>query len=93
MTFEPVNEIVGWAGSIMLSLCAVPQVYRTWKTQSAGDLSWGFLLLWFFGEILTFAYIIASDYMNNIVHLPLYLNYFFNTLLVIYLIYAKKNFR
>ena len=92
MTIEPINEFIGWVGGAMLSLCAVPQVYRTWRTKSAGDLSWGFLLLWFFGEILTFAYIIISDVMNGLTHYPLYLNYFFNTTLVIYLIYAKKNF-
>jgi uncharacterized protein with PQ loop repeat len=93
MTFEPINELIGWAGGVVLSICAVPQVYRTWKTKRAGDLSWGFLLLWFVGEIFTFFYIIASDIMNNLEHWPLYLNYFFNTLLVIYLLYAKKNFR
>lgn len=93
MTLEPVNEVIGWLGSGMLSICAVPQVYRTWKTKSAGDLSWGFLLLWFFGEIFTFLYILVSDFSNDIFHLPLYLNYLFNTLLVVYLIYAKKYFR
>jgi len=50
-----VNEIVGWVGSIMLSICAAPQVYHTWKTKKTGDLSWGFLWLWFYGEIFTFA--------------------------------------
>ena len=92
MNIVPVNEIVGWAGSIMLSVCAVPQVYRTWRTRKAGDLSWGFLILWFFGEIFTFAYILVGDFLSQVFHLPLYLNYLLNTLLVVYLIYAKKNY-
>jgi uncharacterized protein with PQ loop repeat len=93
MTLEPINEIVGWIGGTVLSLCAVPQVFHTWRTKKAGDLSWGFLLMWFFGEVLTFAYIIIGDVMNSLTHFPLYLNYFFNTVLVIYLLYAKKNYK
>ncbi len=84
-----ITEIIGWIGSIALSICAIPQVIKTWKTKSANDLSWGFLLLWFKGEILTFAYILYSDYASQVYHLPLYVNYVFNSALVVYLIYAK----
>jgi len=85
-----INEAIGWSGGVMLSICAIPQVYRTWKTKKANDLSWGFLLLWFFGEIFTFFYIVYSDFATNIFHFPLYVNYLLNILLVIYLIYAKR---
>ncbi len=85
-----VHHFIGWIGSISLSICAVPQVYHTYKTKQTVGLSWLFLLLWFFGEILTLAYILYSDYLNNIIHLPLYFNYLLNTILVAYLIYAKK---
>lgn len=86
-------EIIGWAGSSMLSICAVPQVIRTWRTRKANDLSWGFLLLWFFGEILTLAYILYSDIESGDYHFPLYLNYVFNIILVVYLMYARKFYR
>lgn len=88
-----VNEVIGWAGSIMLSICAAPQVYHTWKTKKVGDLSWGFLWLWFLGEVFTFAYIIVGDIEAQIFHLPLYLNYLFNTLMVLYLLYAKYYYK
>ncbi|OFX17944.1 MAG: hypothetical protein A2033_15315 [Bacteroidetes bacterium GWA2_31_9] len=88
-----INEFVGWFGSIMLSICAIPQVIHTYKTKKAGDLSWGFLWLWFWGEIFTLIYIVYSDMDTKIYHIPLYMNYVFNTLLVVYLIYAKKYYK
>jgi uncharacterized protein with PQ loop repeat len=88
-----INEAIGWIGGTIMSLCAVPQVYRTWKTKKAEDLSWGFLLMWFWGEIFLCFYIVFKDFETNVFHIPLYLNYLFNTLLVVYLIYAKKYYK
>lgn len=62
---------------------------KTWRSKSAGDLSWLFLLFWFFGEVLTLVYLITDDLIESLRHYPLYLNYMFNTVLVVYLIYAK----
>ena len=83
------HVVLGWIGAFLFAVCAVPQVVKTWRSRSAGDLSWLFLLFWFFGEVLTLAYIITDDVLESITHYPLYLNYMFNTVLVIYLIYAK----
>jgi uncharacterized protein with PQ loop repeat len=68
----------------------VPQVIKTWKTKEADDLSWLFLLFWLFGEILMLIYIIIDDGLIGITHYPLYINYVFNIIMVVYLIYAKK---
>ena len=76
------NEIIGWLGASILSICAVPQVVKTWKTKSAGDLSWLFLWFWFWGEILTLIYIVIGDFKIGVFHIPLYLNYVFNYLRV-----------
>ncbi len=56
-------------------------------------LSWLFLLFWFFGEIFTFTYLIVDDIKVGTTHFPLYINYVFNTLMVIYLMYAKKVYK
>jgi MtN3 and saliva related transmembrane protein len=32
-------EMVGHLGSILSSITFIPQVYKTWKSKSAGDLS------------------------------------------------------
>ena len=81
--------VLGWIGAFLFAVCAVPQVVKTWRSRSAGDLSWLFLLFWLFGEVLTLVYIITDDILESITHYPLYLNYMFNTVLVVYLIYAK----
>jgi uncharacterized protein with PQ loop repeat len=88
-----IHHILGWLGAILLATCAVPQVIKTWKTKKAGDLSWLFLLFWLGGEILTLAYIIIDDILLKITHFPLYVNYFFNIVLVFYLVYAKKYYK
>ena len=83
------HEILGWIGAFLFAICAVPQVIKTYKNKQAKDLSWLFLIFWISGEILTFIYIIIDDVLLKITHYPLYINYIFNIILVLYLIYAK----
>lgn len=87
------HQIIGWIGAFLFAICAVPQAIKTWRTKKAGDISWLFLFFWLFGEIFTSAYIITDDYLLKITHFPLYVNYIFNTILVLYLIYAKKCYK
>jgi uncharacterized protein with PQ loop repeat len=42
---------IGWIGGILLALCAVPQAWECYTTQSAAGLSWGFLGMWGAGEV------------------------------------------
>ena len=84
------HNFIGWVGSVLFALCALPQAVKTWKTKKADDLSLLFLIFWMLGELFTFAYIIIDDIISDITHFPLYLNYSFNIVLVMYLLYAKK---
>lgn len=84
--------IFGWLGALFFAICAVPQVFKTYKTKKAEDLSLWFLSFWLGGEILTLAYIAIDDFLLGAIHLPLYINYIFNIVLVLYLIYAKKRY-
>ncbi len=88
-----IHNFLGWIGAILFGICAVPQVIHTWKTKSAKDLSWLFLLFWFFGEIFTLTYIFYDDFLNQIYHYPLYFNYIFNIVLLFYLLYAKATYK
>jgi len=88
-----IHQIIGWIGAFLFAICAVPQVIKTYKSKKADDLSWLFLLFWLFGEILTFTYIILDDLLLKITHFPLYVNYLFNIILVLYLVYAKKFYK
>jgi uncharacterized protein with PQ loop repeat len=76
---------VGLIGSLLLTLCAVPELIRTVKDGRC-HIGWGFLLMWFFGEVLCLFY--GLD-LNEI---PLLINYTFNTFVVsIMLWYKFKN--
>lgn len=84
-----INETIGWIGNILFAICAIPQVVKTYKTKRTKDLSVLFLWLWFFGELLTFIYIVVGDIEARSLHLPLYLNYIINIVLASFLVYAK----
>lgn len=88
-----IHHFIGWVGAFLFAICAVPQVVKTWKTKKTNDLSLLFLLFWLFGELLTFTYIIIDDILLKITHFPLYVNYLFNIILVLYLLYAKKFYK
>jgi uncharacterized protein with PQ loop repeat len=77
-------EIIGWIGSILFAACAIPQAWMCYKQKHAHGLSWGLLMMWFWGEILTFIYVLPSG------KIPLLVNYVFNFLLLLVIIYYKK---
>ena len=76
-------EIIGYIGSILLAICGLPQAIESYKTKSSEGLTWGFILLWFFGEIFTFAYILPK------MDLPLLINYSANLIFLIIILYFK----
>ena len=86
-------QIIGWLGSVCLAICAVPQVVKTFRTKKIDDISWGFLLLWFSGEVFTLSYLFLIDYRTGVLHFPLYVNYAFNITLLFYLLYAKVRYK
>lgn len=76
-------ELLGWLGSILLALCAVPEVISSYKTKRCG-LTWGFLWIWYFGEIFT-----AIPVVLKIQEPFLVFNYLANIGLISYLIWIK----
>lgn len=68
-------EWIGLIAGILTTLSFVPQVYRTWKTKSADDLSLGMFLLFTLGVILWLVYGFLIDdlpiILANIVTLSL----------------------
>lgn len=77
-------ELVGWGGSILFSLCAVPQAFASWKNKNSNGLTWSFLLMWFFGEFLTIIYVSQKDDVA-----PLLTNYYFNISLLLIIIWYR----
>ena len=74
---------IGWIGSILLAFCGLPQAIESYKSKSSDGLTWSFLIMWFFGESLTFVYVFPK------MDLPLMFNYSANIIFLIIIIYYK----
>ena len=49
-------DLVGYAGIFTGVAFMVPQVWKTWKTKSVEDLSWGMLILFFLNCVFWLIY-------------------------------------
>jgi len=78
-------EFIGWAGSILLAFCGLPQAIESYKTKNSDGLTWGFLIMWGVGELFTIVYIIPK------MHLPLIFNYAANIIFISIIVYYKIN--
>ena len=76
-------ENIGWIGSILLAFCGLPQAIESYKTKSSEGLTWGFIGMWFIGEICTFIYILPR------LDLPLLFNYTANIIFLSIIIFYK----
>ena len=54
-------EMVGHTGALLSSITFVPQVYKTWRSKSVGDLSMTMMLIVFTSTIVWLVYGIALD--------------------------------
>lgn len=75
---------VGWLGSFLLAVCGLPQAIESYRTKSSKGITWSFLLMWLFGEILTLTFLIPKTGV-----LPLLFNYSANILFISVIIYYK----
>jgi len=64
-------NILGLIGSILLTFCGLPELIRTIQDKRC-HLGWGFVLMWFFGELFCFIYVLELK------EIPLIMNYTFN---------------
>lgn len=83
---------LGWFGNIILSIGVIPQVIQTWETHDMSSFNWPFLLMWAFGVLFTFIYILEGDLRSGNRQYPLWLNYLVNIVATFYLCYAKIMF-
>lgn len=79
-------NILGLIGSILLSICAIPEMIRTIQDKRC-HLGWGFLSTWYLGEIFSLFYGFSLS------EIPLILNYTVNlfalTIMTYYKIWGK----
>ena len=60
-------EIVGHTGALLSSITFMPQVYKTWQTKRAGDLSMNMMLIVFISTLVWIVYAIELTLLPVIV--------------------------
>jgi len=78
-----IMETLGWLGSWLLALCAIPAAYKCWYDGHARGLSSTSLIMWFAGEVMTLLYVLPKQ------DFPLMLNYASNIALLLVIFYYK----
>ncbi len=53
------TDLLGYTAGLLTTLAFLPQAVRTWRTRSAGDLSWGMLLIFMTGLLVWLLYGLA----------------------------------
>jgi uncharacterized protein with PQ loop repeat len=81
-------ELLGYLGAILLTLSAVPQLIKTYRTRKVNDLSIAMLLSWSFGCFSMFLYILVTQ-----IQWPLLVNYFLNTTISVWIIILYYKYR
>jgi len=76
-------EALGWMGSVMLAFCGLPQAVESWRTKSSSGVTWGLLVMWGIGEVLTLLYVLPR------MELPLLFNYATNLVFLCVIGYYK----
>jgi len=79
-------EVIALIGSTMLAVCAAPAAWEAIKTKQCFVNKW-MLHLWMIGEVLCLGYAIEIGGPM----LPLILNYSFNIVCLIPMIYYRKD--
>ena len=75
-------ELIGYIGSVFLTINAVPELIRTINDQRC-HIGWPMLVLWFIGEVF------MTIYALSLGNMPLILNYVFNFIVVIIMLGYK----
>jgi MtN3 and saliva related transmembrane protein len=62
MDTNPLVENIGYIGSLLTSITFIPQVYKSWKSKSVGDLSIAMIVIVISSTIvwLIYGYLISS---------------------------------
>ena len=80
------NEIIGWFSAVLLAFCGIPEVIISLQTGDSG-LSWYFLMMWLWGEILALIYV--ANKSKQIQLLPLLFNYGLNIVCITTIVLCK----
>lgn len=51
-------QIIGWVAATLFAFCGLPQAWKSYKDRHSAGISWGFILMWWFAEVLMLIYVI-----------------------------------
>ncbi len=80
------NNIIGYVGTGILAITLVPQVYKTFRSKQANDLSWTYLFLQIIANVLFIIYGFGID------SLPVIISNCMVSVLSLSLVFAKCKF-
>ena len=81
-----IYEFFGYLGGLILTLCLVPQIMKTYKTKKADDISTVWEYLYFIGVTFYIIYAIDKDLP------PVYIPAFLELIFIIILFYLKRKY-
>ena len=84
-------DILGWLGSSLLAVCAVPQAYKCFKQKHSEGLSWLMLLMLGVGDGCLLLYVIPKNDAALIFNYTL--NFFVISVIIYYKLTGSKNVR
>ena len=81
-----IYDFFGYLGGLILTLCLVPQIMKTYKTKKADDISTVWEYLYFIGVTFYIIYAIDKDLP------PVYIPAFLELIFIIILFYLKRKY-
>lgn len=57
MVNQVASNVIGAVGGVILALCQLPQIIKLWRTKSAGDLSYTYIVLYTIGLAFICVYV------------------------------------
>lgn len=81
-------ETIGFLGAALLTISAIPQAIKTYKSKKADDLSISMLLSWSIGCFLMFVYVLLTS-----ADIPLLVNYLLNTIVSVGIVVLYFKYR
>ena len=79
-----IGETIGWAGNILLALCAIPQAIKCYRNGHSKGLDKLFVWMWYIGEMgACFYHNFTSD------RVPQNINYLVNIIAISVIVYYR----
>jgi uncharacterized protein with PQ loop repeat len=73
--------IFGVIGAVAFAINLLPQLIKCYKEKSAEQISVGFLILAFMGNICSAVFVFYTNYMTGLLQYPIFFNYGVATIL------------